>query len=243
MRTAPPDRFDRLTSLGISGQVHCFAAIEIASVAVGGRRLTDRCGGRDKSAEKSADRILTVPNAISIARLAGVPIFLYLLLGPQADIAALIVLMLAGISDWADGVLARRLNQYSRLGELLDPAADRLYILATLVGLVLRDIIPWWLAAVIIGRDLVLAVALAVLRRYGYGPLPVHYLGKAATFNLLYAFPLLLLASGDGTLANICRPIAWAFTLWGTGLYLWSGGLYLLHVAQLIRGVRAERNP
>ena len=133
-----------------------------------------------------------------MARLLGVPVFLYLLLGPHDDFAALIVLILAGISDWADGVLARKLNQYSRLGELLDPAADRLYIVATLVGLVLRDIIPWWLAAIIVGRDLVLAVALGVLRRYGYGPLPVHYLGKAATFNLLYAFPFLLLSARSG---------------------------------------------
>ena len=186
----------------------------------------------------SADRVITIPNAISVARLLGVPLFLYLLLGPHADLAALFVLIAAGISDWADGVLARRLNQYSRLGELLDPAADRLYILATLVGLVLRNIIPWWLAALIIGRDLVLAVALGVLRRYGYGPLPVHYLGKAATFNLLYAFPFLLLAARSGTVADVARPVAWAFTLWGTGLYLWAGGVYLLHVGQLVTSVR-----
>ena len=187
-----------------------------------------------------AGRVLTVPNLVSAARLLGVPLFLYLLLGPHADIAALVVLAVAGFSDWADGVLARRLNQYSRLGELLDPLADRLYIVATLIGLVVRDIIPWWLAAVIIGRDLILTVALGVLRRYGYGPLPVHYLGKAATFNLLYAFPLLLLATRSGTLADVARPIAWAFTIWGTGLYLWSGALYLLHVVRLVRGVRAQ---
>ncbi len=189
-------------------------------------------------AAPSTDRVVTIPNAISVARLLGVPVFLYLLLGPHADLAALFVLIAAGISDWADGVLARRLNQYSRLGELLDPAADRLYILATLVGLVLRNIIPWWLAALIIGRDLVLAVALGVLRRYGYGPLPVHYLGKAATFNLLYAFPFLLLAARSGTVADVARPVAWAFTLWGTGLYLWAGGVYLLHVGQLVASVR-----
>ena len=187
---------------------------------------------------RGADRVLTVPNAISVARLLGVPLFLYLLLGPHDDFAALIVLILAGVSDWADGVLARKLNQYSRLGELLDPAADRLYIVATLVGLVLRDIIPWWLAAIIVGRDLVLTVALGVLRRYGYGPLPVHYLGKAATFNLLYAFPFLLLSARSGALASACRPVAWAFTLWGTGLYLWAGGLYLIHTWQLVASVR-----
>ena len=188
-----------------------------------------------RSAPDQADRVLTVPNLLSALRLAGVPLFLWLLLGPQADVAALLVVAVASFTDWLDGVLARRLGQYSRLGELLDPAADRLYILAALVGLVLRDIIPWWLAALLVGRDLVLALTLPVLRRHGYGPPKVHYLGKAATFALLWAFPFLLLASGDSTAADIARPIAWAFTIWGTGLYLWSGGVYLWQCYTLVR--------
>jgi cardiolipin synthase len=187
----------------------------------------------------AADRIWTVPNALSVLRLLGVPVFLWLLLGPHADVAALILLAVSGATDWADGVLARRWNQTSRLGALLDPAADRLYILATLVGLTLRHIIPAWLAAVIIGRDLLLGLTLPVLRRSGYGPPPVHYLGKAATLNLLYAFPLLLLAARDGTVADIARPIAWAFTVWGTALYLWAGVLYVGQVAQLTRKASA----
>jgi cardiolipin synthase len=135
-------------------------------------------------------------------------------------------------------VLARRLNQYSDLGALLDPLADRLYILATLVGLVLRHIIPLWLAVLIVGRDLVVGVALLLLNRRGVAPPQVHYLGKAATFCLLYAFTLLLLGSHAGTLSGIARPIAWAFTIWGTGLYLWAGGLYLLQTARLLRARR-----
>lgn len=189
----------------------------------------------DNTDENAAQRVVTVPNALSVLRLLGVPLFLWLLLGPHADIAALIVLAVSGFTDWADGVLARMLNQTSKLGALLDPAADRLYILATLVGLTLRHIIPWWLAAVIIGRDLLLSLTLPVLRRHGYGPPPVHYLGKAATFNLLYAFPLLLLAARDGTVADIARPIAWAFTIWGTALYVWAGALYVVQVGQLTR--------
>lgn len=187
-----------------------------------------------------ADRILTIPNIISAARLLGVPLFLWLLLGPHADLAALIVLALSGFSDWADGVLARKLHQYSRLGELLDPAADRLYILATLVGLVLRHIIPWWLAAAIVVRDLALLPTLPILKRHGYGPPKVHYLGKAATFCLLYAFPLLLLAARDGTAADIARPIAWAFTIWGSALYLWSGAVYLWHCVGVVRSDRPD---
>src|ERR1700746_444460 len=91
------------------------------------------------------DRILTVPNAISVARLAGVPVFLWLVLGPKADWWAVGLLVVAGISDWLDGKLARAWNQQSQLGQVLDPAADRLYIAATLIALAVRAIIPWWL--------------------------------------------------------------------------------------------------
>ncbi len=185
-------------------------------------------------------RILTIPNALSLLRLLGVPLFVYLLLGPQADLAALAVLMVAGFTDYLDGKLARAWNQESRLGQLLDPLADRLYIVATLVAFVLRDVIPWQLAAALIGRDLLLALCLPVLRRYGYGPPPVHFLGKAATFNLLYAFPFLLLSIGNGTVATVARPIGWAFVVWGTALYWWAGGLYVLQVYRLVGEGRRE---
>jgi len=161
--------------------------------------------------------VLTIPNLLSFSRLLGVPLFLWLLLGPHADGWALAILMVSGITDWADGVLARKLNQMSRLGALLDPVADRLYILATLIG-----------------RDLVLAGTLPALRRRGLTGLPVHYLGKAATFNLLYAFPLLLIGSRAGTLGAVAKPIAWAFTIWGTGLYLWAAGLYLIQFRRVL---------
>jgi cardiolipin synthase len=183
---------------------------------------------------------LTVPNLLSVARLAGVPLFLWLLLGPHADGWALTVLALSGVTDWADGMLARKLNQMSRLGALLDPAVDRLYILASLLGLLLRHIIPLWLVLLLIGRDLLLAAVLPALRRRGLTGLPVHYLGKAATFCLLYAFPFLLLGSHPGTISSIAKPIAWAFTLWGTGLYLWAGGLYLLQVRRIVRSMPAR---
>ena len=173
------------------------------------------------------DIIWTVPNALSVLRLLGVPVFLWLLLGPHADLAALLVLAVAGFTDWLDGVLARALNQTSALGALLDPAADRLYILSTLIGLVLRHVIPWWLVVILVGRDLLLLLTVPGLRRVGLSALPVNYLGKAATFALLYAFPLLLIGTYHNTLADIAKPIAWAFTLWGTGMYLWAGILYV----------------
>ena len=152
-----------------------------------------------------SSRVLTVPNLLSALRLAGVPLFLYWVLVTEQDGRAILLLMAAGISDYADGKIARKYGQFSRLGQLLDPAADRLYILATLIALVARDGLPWGFAVALIARDVVLACGLLLLRAHGYGPLPVNFLGKAATFNLLYAFPMLLAAlperqdlAGDG---------------------------------------------
>jgi cardiolipin synthase len=195
--------------------------------------------GRLVDREELPDRVWTLPNALSVLRLLGVPLFLWLLLGPHADGWAIAVLALSGISDWADGKLARLLDQSSRLGALLDPAADRLYIVATLVALALREVVPLWLVAVLVGRELVLGLMLLVLRRYGYPPLQVHYLGKAATFLLLYAFPCLLLAGAASSIAPVVAPIAWALTIWGTALYLLAGLFYVVQVAGLVRAERA----
>ena len=187
-----------------------------------------------------ADRVLTVPNALSLLRLAGVPLFLWLLLGPQKDLLAVLLLAVSGATDWLDGKLARWLDQSSKLGAVLDPVVDRLYTLATLAAFGLRDIVPWWVVGVLVGRDMVLAACLPVLRRYGYGALEVHYLGKAATLNLLYAFPLLLLAeAATGTLGDVARPLAYAFTAWGAALYVWSAVLYLVQVIAAVRTARA----
>lgn len=185
---------------------------------------------------QASDRIWTIPNLLSTLRLLGVPLFLWLALGPEADSAALGVLAFAGVSDYLDGKLARALNQTSRLGVTLDPLADRLYILATIVALTVRDIVPLWFALVLVGRDVALIALVPVLRRLGVGTaLPVHYLGKAATFNLLYAFPLLLLSAGDSWLATAARPVGWAFAVWGTALYWWSGLLYAEQARRLVR--------
>lgn len=191
--------------------------------------------------EVQTDRIVTVPNILSFLRLIGVPLFLWLILVPHADGWAIVVLALAGISDYLDGKIARKWNQISRVGQILDPLADRLYILATLIGLLIRGIIPWWLVAVLVGRDIVMGIVLAVIKkRTGLTGLPVHFIGKAATFCLLYAFPLILLGAGTGSVADICRVFGWAFALWGTGLYLWAGVLYLEQAARILRARPTE---
>ena len=191
------------------------------------------------SAGPTTDRVLTVPNALSLLRLLGVPLFLWLVL-EEHDGWAVAVLMVSGFTDWLDGKIARSWNQMSKVGALLDPAADRLYILATLIGLTVRDVVPLWLTLVLVGRDVFLACFLPVLRRHGYGPLPVHYLGKAATFNLLAGFPLLLLGEGDSVVSQVAHAFGWAFAIWGTALYWWAGLLYVRQVREL---VAADREP
>ena len=191
--------------------------------------------------ESERSRVWTVPNLLSLARLAGVPLFLWLVLGPERDILALVVLMVSGFTGWLDGFLARKLDQRSNLGEILDPVADRLYILAVVVGLAMRDVIPWWVALLLPLRDLLLWVLVPCLRTRGYSALPVHFLGKAATFNLLYAFPLLLLGDGDGVLPTLAKVFGWAFAAWGIGLYWWAGVLYAWQVRTLLRDTEPVR--
>jgi len=186
--------------------------------------------------EPASDRIVTVPNVLSFARLLGVPLFLWLVLVPEADVWAFVVLALAGISDWVDGFLARALNQRSRLGILLDPLADRLYIGATLLGLALRGMIPWWLVGVLVARELLLLSLVPLLRRQGLLALPVTYVGKAATFCLFWGFPLLLLSEQDGWVGAVALAAGWAFALWGTALYWWAGIRY----AQMAWALRAQ---
>jgi cardiolipin synthase len=181
------------------------------------------------------DRVWTVPNVLSFLRLLGVPLVVWLILGPQADTVAVVVLVLAGLTDWLDGYLARAWNQRSRIGQLLDPVADRLYILAIIGSLAIRGIIPWWLVIVLAARDVMIAALVPLLRTRGYSSLPVHFLGKAATFCLLYAFPLVLLGAGSGTPALVARVVGWAFALWGTGLYWWAGILYVRQTRELLR--------
>ena len=182
----------------------------------------------------------TVPNMISMARLAGVPLFLWLVLGPHADFWALIVLIFAGVSDWLDGKIARAFNQLSRYGRMLDPAADRLYILVTLIALIIREVIPWWLAALLVGREVFAFAVQMAARRLGYGWLPVNFLGKTATLCLMYAFPLLFLGDRPGLAGSIVTSIGWAFAIWGTALYWWAGVLYLVQVRELLRAQPEE---
>ncbi|WP_240645841.1 CDP-alcohol phosphatidyltransferase family protein [Georgenia sp. SYP-B2076] len=189
---------------------------------------------RESTSSAISSRVWTLPNVISGGRLLLVPVF-GVLIFTERDVAALVVLVVAGATDWFDGVIARRFNQVSRLGQLLDPAADRLYIFVSLVGLAWRDVVPWWLVIVIAGRDVVLACTMPVLTRHGYGPLPVHLAGKAGTFALMYAFPLLLLGNVPSVVGDVAWTFGWASALWGVGLYWFAALVYLEQVLRISR--------
>lgn len=179
-----------------------------------------------------SDRVLTVPNALSTLRILLVPVFLVLVLIGE-DLAAFIVIAISSLSDFLDGIIARRFGQITKLGQVLDPAADRLFIFAAVIALAVRGVVPWWVVVVIVGRDVFLAVLGLVLARHGYGPLPVHHLGKVATFALFYALPILVLGEAFPDLQVVTGPIGWAFTLWGAFLYWWAGLLYLRQTREL----------
>ncbi len=177
--------------------------------------------------------VWTIPNALSFLRLLGVPVFFWLIIGPELDGLALIILVISAFTDWLDGYLARRLNQFSRLGELMDPLADRLYVFAAVVALFIRDVIPIWVLVALILRDFLLSGLLLYLKRIGITGLPVHFVGKAATMNLLYALPLLLLSTFSDPIGSIAHVVGWAFLIWGITMYWYAGLLYFYQAKKL----------
>lgn len=183
--------------------------------------------------------MLTIPNALTFLRALGVPVFIWIGLGAQHDLAALVILMVGGATDYFDGKLARAWNQTSRFGELADPAIDRLYILAVLIVLASRGAIPVWVVFALVGRDAVLALQLLIMKYRGLPPHKVTYIGKAATFNLLYAFPLLLVTLQPGALGTLASIFGWAFAIWGIGLYLFTGVTYFVEGAKHLQQERS----
>ncbi|UMB71908.1 CDP-alcohol phosphatidyltransferase family protein [Mycobacterium paraterrae] len=187
------------------------------------------------------DRLLTVPNVLSGLRLVLIPVFLYALLVAHADAVALGILIFSGVSDWADGKIARLMNQSSKLGAYLDPLVDRLYMVTTPIAFGLAHILPWWIIAVLLVRDVLLAAELPLLRTRGITALPVIYVGKAATFALMSAFPLILLGQFDAQWSRVVLACGWAFLIWGTYMYLWSFMVYAWQVVIVLRRLPAVR--
>lgn len=194
----------------------------------------------DETSEPVSDRVLTIPNLLSLLRLLLIPVFIWVALGPENDPLAFGLLAFSSVTDWLDGVIARRFHVVSRVGQLLDPIADRLFVASTIIVLAVREIVPWWLVVVLLARDVVMLFVQLYVHRKGVEPLPVHYVGKAATACLLFGMPLLFLSTGDGVVADVAGPVAWAFVIWGTGIYWWSAVLYVEQASAVLGGRRLE---
>ena len=190
--------------------------------------------------DQVSNQILTIPNVLSFLRLLFIPLFIWVALDLEADGWAFVILAVSSITDWLDGVIARRFHMISRVGQLLDPIADRLFVASTILVLAIREIVPWWLVAVLLLRDVFMGLVQLYVHRRGLEPLPVHYVGKAATLCLLYGMPVLFLATGDGVVADIAEPLAWAFIIWGTGIYWWSAVLYAEQASAVMQGRRLD---
>jgi len=175
-----------------------------------------------------------------MARLVLIPVFIWVALVPEADGWAFAILAISSVTDWLDGVIARRFHMMSRVGQLLDPVADRLFVVSTILVLAVRDIVPWWLVVVLVLRDVVMGAIQLVVNRRGVPPLPVHYVGKAATLCLMYGMPILFLTTGDDVLSDVATPLAWAFIIWGTAIYWWSAILYAEQASAVLQGRRLD---
>jgi cardiolipin synthase len=182
------------------------------------------------------DRIWTIPNVLSMFRLATIPVFAWLVLRGDSDLLAAAVLAVGGLTDYIDGALARRLGQISALGQILDPLADRLSTITVLVVFLITGIMPWWFVALLVSRDLVMAWQMGRLKRVGITGLPVHFVGKLATFLLLLAFPVVLVGAGEGPVAWFFHVVGWALAGWGAGLYWYGAVLYIRQVRGILAG-------
>lgn len=185
--------------------------------------------------EYDTDRVLTIPNVVSFLRLLAIPVFCALIL-LHMDVAALVLLVAFGASDWVDGFLARRLKQRTLLGARLDPVADRLYILATVIVLMMREIVPVWFVVVLLARDVMLALLVPVLRRHGMIALPVNWIGKAGTFLVLASLPLILIGASDSIGWVWAHWAGWIFGGVGALAYWVAGFFYVQATVRLGRG-------
>jgi len=171
--------------------------------------------------------MVNIPNALTLLRALGVPLFLYLFLVADRPILSFVVIALGGITDYLDGKIARALNQTSEFGAKFDPSVDRLYIAAVVIALASQEYLPWSLVIALLIRDLLLIFVVTYQKIRNIPFLQVSFLGKAATFNLLYAFPFLLLEEVK-YVGGWCFVIGWAFAIWGIALYFYTGLQYLV---------------
>jgi len=192
-----------------------------------------------------SNRVFTLANLISVVRLMAIPVFLYLVIVDRL-VVAFVLLVVAVLTDFVDGMVARQMNQITRLGQFLDPFADRLFIAATAVALAIEGVVEWWLVVVVMLRDALLGVGGLVMSRYGHATLPVKWWGKAATFGLLFVLPLFLLGAivshyGAPGWGEVLVTVAWPIAIVAVLVYWIVGFSYLFDAIALAKKVTRER--
>jgi cardiolipin synthase len=194
---------------------------------------------------EASSKILTLANVVSVVRLMAIPVFLYLVIHDHL-VPAFILLVAAVLTDFVDGMIARRMNQITKLGQFLDPLADRLFIAAAVVALAIQHVVPWWFVGALMARDALLGIGGLVMSRYGNATLPVKWWGKVSTFGLLFVLPLFLLAALMSRyvsldVGNILVAIAWPLAIAAVVLYWTVGFLYLFDAIRLAKEVTRGR--
>ena len=186
------------------------------------------------------DRVLTVPNLISLARIILLGVFCWLLFGPDLRIQATVVLMVVGVTDFLDGYIARRFHQVSTLGKVLDPVADRLVLVTAVIAIAVYGAVPGWLAGLVLGRELAVSVAVLVLAALGAKRIDVLWVGKAGTFGLFCCFPFFLLGDEDASWAHVLTDVTWVAVVPALILSFVAAGAYVPLARQALAERRAE---
>lgn len=201
--------------------------------------LIDRIS-RSRYSPEPRSVIFTVPNVISLLRICSIPLIAYLVANRHL-ISSLVVMLISALSDGVDGIIARRFNQVSKLGQILDPVADRLLILCSVLALSIANILPWWLMVLVGARDVLLGILTLVLAQHDYGPLPVHFAGKTGTAVLMLAIPALIFADvGHSTFFRVFHLVALGAVIWGVALYWLAGLIYAYQGIGLLRADRTH---
>jgi cardiolipin synthase len=186
-------------------------------------------------------RIVTLPNLISLLRLACVPVFVWLLADDELVAAALLLAVL-GASDWVDGWIARRYDQGSELGKILDPTADRILLLVAAIALLVQGSVPPVVGVLVLARELLVSVAALALAAAGARRIDVQWVGKAGTLALMFALPLFLWADAtDGALHSLVIVAAWSFTTIGLAMSYYAALTYVPLARAALRDGRSSR--